>query len=129
MRVPVELACGKAIAASQAIFSREIFRFFRELAANNRKTWMDANRERYGTVVVDTFRALLDCLAPAAWTTILPASTATFVLPSISLPDRSSEVSDDLLGRRTQCPPSLSHAFRNVRKDQFPGPRKNFLTR
>src|ERR1700732_3616567 len=36
-----------AMAAAKSIFTRETFRFFRELAAHNRKVWMDANRERY----------------------------------------------------------------------------------
>lgn len=41
-------------------------RFFRELNRNNNKPWMDANRERYRADVVETFRGLLDRLAPAA---------------------------------------------------------------
>jgi uncharacterized protein (TIGR02453 family) len=48
------------------IFSREIFRFFRELGRNNHKPWMDANRERYRSVVVEPFRMLLDRLGPVA---------------------------------------------------------------
>jgi uncharacterized protein (TIGR02453 family) len=47
------------------IFSREIFKFFRELGRNNHKAWMDANRERYKTEVVEPFRVLLDRLSPA----------------------------------------------------------------
>lgn len=47
------------------IFSSEIFKFFRELGRNNRKPWMDANRERYKTTVVAPFRALLERLSPA----------------------------------------------------------------
>ncbi len=47
-----------------AIFSPETFRFFRELGRNNRKEWMDRNRERYRAQVVEPFRALLDALAP-----------------------------------------------------------------
>lgn len=45
-----------------AIFSAETFRFFRELGCNNRKAWMDANRERYREHVVEPLRALLDAL-------------------------------------------------------------------
>jgi uncharacterized protein (TIGR02453 family) len=41
-------------------------RFFRELSRHNRKEWMDANRERYRSDVVQPFRALLAALAPAA---------------------------------------------------------------
>jgi len=51
--------------AKGAIFSAETFRFFRELGRNNRKGWMDANRERYRAHVVEPLRALLDALAPA----------------------------------------------------------------
>lgn len=53
------------MASNQAIFSRETFRFFRELARNNRKPWMDANRERYRAAVVEPLRALLARLTPA----------------------------------------------------------------
>ncbi|SRR5579883_833952 len=44
----------------------ETFRFFRELARNNTKTWMDANRERYQSAVVEPMRGLLARLTPAA---------------------------------------------------------------
>ncbi len=54
------------MASNGAIFSAEIFRFFRELGRNNHKAWMDANRERYRAHVVEPFRALLNALAPAA---------------------------------------------------------------
>src|SRR5882762_5889324 len=40
-------------------------RFFRDLGRNNRKEWMDANRERYRSDVVEPFRALLAALAAA----------------------------------------------------------------
>ena len=45
--------------------SAETFRFFRELNRNNRKEWMDANRERYQTAVVQPFRGLLETMTPA----------------------------------------------------------------
>ncbi|MGH9775360.1 MAG: DUF2461 family protein [Candidatus Acidiferrales bacterium] len=48
------------------IFKSDTFRFFRELARNNQKSWMDANRERYRASVTAPFRALLERLAPAA---------------------------------------------------------------
>lgn len=41
-------------------------RFFRELKRNNRKEWMDANRDRYHTDVVGPLRELLSALAPSA---------------------------------------------------------------
>src|SRR5258708_18717867 len=53
------------MAPARPIFTREIFRFFKELGRNNRKVWMDANRERYRQVVVQPFRHLLEELAPA----------------------------------------------------------------
>lgn len=49
----------------KAAVSQDIFRFFRELARNNHKPWMDVNRERYRAVVVEPFRALLEQLSPA----------------------------------------------------------------
>ena len=49
-----------------AIFSPEIFRFFRQLGKNNHKEWMDANRARYEQHVVAAFRALLEAVTPAA---------------------------------------------------------------
>src|SRR6266851_3236340 len=53
------------MAPARPIFTREIFRFFKELGRNNRKVWMDANRERYKQVVVQPFRHLLEAMAPA----------------------------------------------------------------
>ena len=44
----------------------ETFRFFRELGCNNSKVWMDANRERYKSAVVESMRGLLAQLTPAA---------------------------------------------------------------
>ncbi len=52
------------MAIKKSVFTPEVFRFFRELGRNNKKVWMDANRERYRTVVVEPFRKLLDELAP-----------------------------------------------------------------
>ncbi|HEY6944803.1 MAG TPA: DUF2461 family protein [Candidatus Acidoferrum sp.] len=47
------------------IFTRETFRFFKELGRNNCKEWMDYNRERYKSKVVEPFRCLLEQLSPA----------------------------------------------------------------
>ncbi len=44
---------------------KETFAFFRDLARNNRKNWMDANRDRYREHGVEPLRELLDALAPA----------------------------------------------------------------
>ncbi|MGA9882630.1 MAG: DUF2461 family protein [Candidatus Acidiferrales bacterium] len=48
------------------IFTQEVFRFFRELSGNNHKPWMDENRARYRSAVVEPFRVLLDRLTPFA---------------------------------------------------------------
>jgi uncharacterized protein (TIGR02453 family) len=48
-----------------AAFPADTFRFFRELSRNNRKSWMDGNRDRYRDVVVTPLRTLLDRLTPA----------------------------------------------------------------
>ena len=48
-----------------AVFTRETSRFFQELRRNNRKAWMDENRERYLSTVVQPFRHLLEELSPA----------------------------------------------------------------
>ena len=51
------------MAAAKAVFTRETFRFFRDLGRNNCKPWMDENRERYQTAVVQPFRRLLEELS------------------------------------------------------------------
>jgi uncharacterized protein (TIGR02453 family) len=48
----------------EPIFTLDTFKFFRDLARNNRKVWMDANRERYQQTVVQPFRRLLEELSP-----------------------------------------------------------------
>jgi uncharacterized protein (TIGR02453 family) len=50
--------------ANNSGISTETFRFFRDLSRNNRKTWMDKNRERYQGAVVQPFRGLLEELTP-----------------------------------------------------------------
>lgn len=52
------------MAGQKPIFNAETCRFFRDLSRNNRKEWMDANRERYREQVVEPFRQLLDRLGP-----------------------------------------------------------------
>jgi uncharacterized protein (TIGR02453 family) len=54
-----------AMARPAGIFTRDTFQFFRDLARNNRKVWMDENRERYQQFVVKPFRRLLEELSPA----------------------------------------------------------------
>jgi uncharacterized protein (TIGR02453 family) len=55
-----------AMAAEKPIFSRETFRFFRDLSRHNQKAWMDTNRERYQQFVVQPFRRFFEMMAPAA---------------------------------------------------------------
>ena len=45
------------------VFTRETFRFFKDLSRNNTKSWMDANRDRYQTEIVQPFRRLLEALS------------------------------------------------------------------
>jgi len=54
------------MASTEPIFTKEIFTFFKQLSRNNSKAWMDANRERYQSAVVQPFRKLLEELSPAA---------------------------------------------------------------
>jgi uncharacterized protein (TIGR02453 family) len=54
------------MAANANALTAETFQFFRELARNNNKAWMDANRGRYRACVVRPFRDLLEQLAPVA---------------------------------------------------------------
>jgi len=53
------------MAAAKPIFQKEIFKFFRDLGRYNKKTWMDANRDRYQETVVLPFRRLCEELSPA----------------------------------------------------------------
>jgi len=52
------------MAKQEPIFTSATFHFFRDLARNNRKVWMDANRERYQEFVVKPFRRFLEQLSP-----------------------------------------------------------------
>jgi uncharacterized protein (TIGR02453 family) len=52
------------MAKATPVFTRETFRFFKELGRNNTKPWMDENRERYQSTVVQPFRRLLEELSP-----------------------------------------------------------------
>jgi uncharacterized protein (TIGR02453 family) len=54
---------GSKPAAAPRI-GRETFRFFRDLARNNRTEWMQANRDRYKECVVEALRALCEELTP-----------------------------------------------------------------
>ena len=51
------------MAKATPVFTRETFRFFKDLGRNNTKAWMDANRERYQTSIVQPLRLLLEELS------------------------------------------------------------------
>ena len=51
-------------APGRALLSPKTFRFFGDLSRHNRKTWMDANRERYHADVVAPLRGLVEALTP-----------------------------------------------------------------
>jgi uncharacterized protein (TIGR02453 family) len=53
------------MAPAKAVFTRETFQFFRDLGRHNKKEWMDANRDRYQSAIVQPFRRLLEAVAPA----------------------------------------------------------------
>jgi len=53
------------MAGTSPVFTFATFHFFRDLAANNRKQWMDANRARYAAHVTVPFRELLARLGPS----------------------------------------------------------------
>ena len=50
---------------TKPVFGKETFQFFRELARNNRKAWMDENRERYQACIVQPLRRMLEELSPS----------------------------------------------------------------
>jgi uncharacterized protein (TIGR02453 family) len=50
--------------SARPVLGQETFDFFRQLGRNNKKVWMDANRERYKSSVVQPLRRLLEELTP-----------------------------------------------------------------
>ena len=54
------------MASRRPIFARETFQFLKDLGRQNRKEWMDTNRDRYQAAIVQPFRRLLEELAPRA---------------------------------------------------------------
>jgi uncharacterized protein (TIGR02453 family) len=54
------------MAPAKPIFTRETFKFLKDLGRHNRKEWMEANRDRYQASLVQPFRRLLEELAPSA---------------------------------------------------------------
>ncbi len=52
------------MADAKSPITRETFRFFRDLARNNRTEWMEAHRDRYKQTVVQPLRTLCEELTP-----------------------------------------------------------------
>ena len=52
------------MSTAKPVFGKDTFDFFLELGRNNKKTWMDANRDRYQSSVVKPLRRLLEELTP-----------------------------------------------------------------
>ena len=52
------------MSTAKPVFGKDTFDFFRELGRNNKKTWMDRNRDRYQSSVVKPLRRLLEELTP-----------------------------------------------------------------
>jgi len=53
------------MASAEPIITRETFRFFKDLGRHNQKEWMEANRDRYQSAIVQPFRRLLEEMTPA----------------------------------------------------------------
>ena len=85
-----------------AIFTGETFRFFRELGRHNRKEWMDANRDRYQSHVVEPLRRLLDALAPSMRKLHPGFDTSGRTGPSLSRINRDIRFAKDKTPYRTQ---------------------------
>jgi uncharacterized protein (TIGR02453 family) len=62
---PKQEESGTKSAQAGSPITRETFRFFRDLARNNRTEWMQANRERYKESLVLPLRQLCEQLTPA----------------------------------------------------------------
>jgi uncharacterized protein (DUF2461 family) len=90
------------MAKPNPIFTRETFRFFQDLARHNKKTWMDANRERYQETVVRPFRRLLEETAPAVLTLDSRFDTAARHGQNFSRINRDSRFAKDKTPYRPQ---------------------------
>jgi len=53
------------MASKQGVIGRELFQFFKDLAKNNRTAWMQENRARYQSSLVQPLRRLLEEMTPA----------------------------------------------------------------
>jgi uncharacterized protein (TIGR02453 family) len=90
------------MAPARPVFTRETFQFFKELGRNNRKVWMNANRERYQSALVQPFRRLLEELAPTALELDTRFDTSGRTGPNFSRINRDIRFSKDKTLYKTQ---------------------------
>jgi uncharacterized protein (TIGR02453 family) len=90
------------VASKTPVFARETFHFFKDLSSNNRKAWMDENRERYQAAVVQPFRRLLEELTPAALQLDLRFDTSGRTGPNFSRINRDIRFAKDKTPYKTQ---------------------------
>ncbi len=84
------------------IFTTETFRFFRELSRHNSKDWMDANRGRYQSHVVEPMRRLLETMAPPMCKLHPGFDTSGRTGPNFSRINRDIRFAKDKTPYRTQ---------------------------
>jgi uncharacterized protein (TIGR02453 family) len=90
------------MAPARPVFTRKTFQFFKELGRNNRKVWMDANRERYQSALVQPFRRLLEELAPTALELDTRFDTSGRTGPNFSRINRDIRFAKDKTPYKTQ---------------------------
>jgi len=90
------------MAPARPAITRETFQFFKELGRNNDKVWMDANRARYQSAVVQPFRRLLEELAPAALKLDSRFDTSGRTGPNFSRINRDTRFAKDKTPYKTQ---------------------------
>jgi len=84
------------------VFTRETFKCFKELRGNNSKAWMDENRERYQSAVMQPFRRLLEELAPAMLEIDARFETSGRTGPNFSRINRDTRFAKDKTPYKTQ---------------------------
>jgi uncharacterized protein (TIGR02453 family) len=87
---------------ARPVFTSGTFQFFKELGRNNHKVWMDANRERYQSAVVQPFRRLLEELAPTALELDSRFDTSGRTGPNFSRINRDIRFAKDKTPYKTQ---------------------------
>jgi uncharacterized protein (DUF2461 family) len=90
------------MAPARPAITRKTFQFFKELGRNNDKVWMDANRERYQSAVVQPFRRLLEELAPEALKLDSCFDTSGRTGPNFSRINRDTRFAKDKTPYKTQ---------------------------